>query len=153
MKRKPLKTIRWKVVREDPKGKRISCLAKKEFSLAYTKGKRVEATPHSMGIMCFDTRRNAERFFLLLQYKMATSDPTTEDRRLMETDFVPMIVKVRPIGRGWKPRYINSIFGATDIRHVCDRIKRHGLIKTITEMLYDDPPKGTICYHEVEVLS
>lgn len=154
MKRKPLKLVRWKVIREDPKGKRISCLAKGKYSLVYKKGRVVKAAPNSIGVMCFDTKRNATAWLSGQQDQIEHSNPTIPYGNLPENKlFIAKIAKVRPIGKGWRPGLINCAFSADSIKHVCDLVKKHGLTKVLFGLLWDEPPKGTICYHEVEVLS
>ena len=58
-------------------GRRISCLAKGEFSLSYAVGTRVKAVPNSIGVMCFNTKKNAGRFSLMAAANPRVSMPSS----------------------------------------------------------------------------
>ena len=110
--------IRWKVLTHG----RHSSYAEGKFRLEYFKGKVVKAEPETLGIMVFDTFKNANLFIHnnTLAYK---------------------IIKVRPIGRGKKEPTICSCISEGAINYFYTS-KYRGC----------SPPPGTICYPAVEVL-
>jgi len=117
--------IRYKVIKISYfTDKRISCFAEGKYSRNYTKGRTVKASPSTLGIMVFDTEENAKRFICNPNYGLR-------------------IIRVNPIGRGKRPKYISKYFES-------DRLSYFYTSKDFR--LEASPPLGTICYPAVKVL-
>jgi hypothetical protein len=117
------KKIRYKVVK---KRTRYGCTihGSSLYALKYTTKTMVFARPETIGVICFDTLDNAERF--ITRYHLY--DDTCK------------IVEVLPIGRGRR----NPILYST--RHL-NYLYNGGLDESY-EMV---PPRGTVCYPGVYV--
>lgn len=113
-------SIRYKVVDQDRK----SCFANGEFRLFYAKDTTVLAVGNTYGVMTFDSLTNAQIF-------VSKYSPWLQ------------IIKVKPIGRGKRRKYISgdqSNYGIDNFYK--RRVKVFGM----------PSPKGTICYPAVKVL-
>lgn len=93
-----------------------------EFFPHYYKGHVVKAAPHSLGIMCFSKRSDAERFEEIISCGRT------------------IIIKVKGIG---KPRYVSRVVAdcGLDPRNLVSSFYLNGVA-----------PKGTVAFPAVEVL-
>ena len=118
------KTIRYKVVKASS---RYSCMVHgaTKYALKYEPETEVHARPETLGVMCFDTYKNAYRLIHQHHYYRDNC----------------IIIKVIPMGRGkipillGSPKRLNEFYtlGCENLNHLI-------------------PPKGTICYPAVYVL-
>lgn len=116
--------IRFKVVQKD-----TQCSAFAQGKFRHTYDKNVVIEPGYLGVMVFDTEKNARKFIGLIapfrgQYK---------------------VIKVKVYGRATKPKWISAQFNLHAVMYF---YKKHvWLLKgTIYKM---SPPKGTLCYKKV----
>ena len=119
---KKQKTIRFKVIKA---GSRYSCMVHgaNKYALKYDPETEVHARPETLGVMCFDTYKNAKRLIHQHHYYRENC----------------MIVKVIPLGRGSSPRLIGSP------QRLDDYYEKDDWYHLI-------PPDGTICYPAVYVV-
>uniref|UniRef100_A0A6M3JIJ6 Uncharacterized protein n=1 Tax=viral metagenome TaxID=1070528 RepID=A0A6M3JIJ6_9ZZZZ len=114
---------RWKVIMTDS---RESAFAEGKFSLKYIKGNITKAKKETLGIMVFDTKRNAEAFLHCSIYCRGQK-----------------IIRVLPIGNGKRPKYIAENCSALGIQRFYNPLK---------VIFGGVPPNGTICYSAVRVM-
>jgi hypothetical protein len=128
--------IRYKVVREIKKGKRVSAYVNKEeyelsikyYELSYPVGKIVKSPKDTLGIFTFKTKKQAKAWMRGVFF--------TEEQVSRK------IIKVKPVKRGITPKWIAS--GLVGI----EKFYKYGLGGTKTCW----PPVGTVCYPAVKVL-
>ncbi len=116
-------TIKYKVVYKDT---RFSTAAKDLYRIVYDKGTIVEALPNTLGIMVFKTRWQAYRFM-----------------KLNLTPSLYMILRVKTFKRGVVPKRISLKISSDYLDIFYKKSWRRAVMS---------PPRGTICYHKVEVL-
>jgi hypothetical protein len=132
------KTIRWKVI---DKHHRESIFIDNErypkLSLRYFKNKITKALPFTLGIMCFDTKKNAKQFI---------------DKHYISERKYASIIKVKTFGKGQRPKEIVVCTrGKTDIIFPEEPLLRwsKNRERKFSDISIDKPPKGTICYPAV----
>ena len=116
-------SIKYKVVY---KGSRLSIAARGEYRVVYNKGTTVKSPPNTLGIMVFKMRRQAEIF-----------------RTLHLIPSYYMILRVKTFRRGVVPKKIGLLITETALDL---------FYKNSKDMSSMKPPRGTICYDEVEVI-
>jgi hypothetical protein len=118
------KTIRFKVVKASS---RYSCMVhgSTKYALKYEPGTDVYAIEGTLGVMCFDTYENAMKLIHQHYYFGRNC----------------MVIKVQPMGRGYRPKEVGSPTRLDDYYKKIDWYR--SLI----------PPAGTICYPGVHVLT
>ena len=135
--------IAYKVLRYD----RTSCITTGVLSLRYKKGATVRARESTMGIFCFERKKDADRF--------------KQSAIVAGTIVAGTVVKVRPIGRGLRPAYISSGWPwSSQILRWYRELKKLGvnirsrvsMLKKERNVVFCTTPNGTICYPAVEVL-
>lgn len=124
------------------------------YILEYHKGKTVKAIRGTVGIMCFEAEICAQDFM-------------TDQHRSFSLHIQRlMIIKVRPIGKAKYPRQISGVLSPVAISDFYKRFKKINEFKPSDEEIEDNnirlgsdrlwiagPPKGTVCYNSVEVLT
>lgn len=120
---KRIKTTRFKVVKA---ASRYSCMVhgSTKYALKYDPETAVYALPETLGVMCFDTYKNAYKLIRQHWYYGENC----------------MIIKVIPMGRGRRPKSIGS---PTRLKEYYE--EDHWYRSLI-------PPDGTICYPAVYVV-
>ena len=147
--------MRWKVITSD----RRSVIAyRSSLEIHYPEGGIVEGIPGTLGIMCFEKKKQAEKFMALLEISIG--------RLSFHKDsiFPLRIIRVKPFGSGVRPRLVfDSINDAIrffnhneyeDMLTYYERIINELGIKHISTFhryLVPASP-GTICYKKVKVL-
>lgn len=141
------KTIRWKVIeKNDRESIFIDHKRYTHLYLQYLKGKITKALPFTLGCMCFDTRKNAQRFvnkFTPLEKKCAT------------------IIKVKTYGRGKRPQDVvsfihNITFNPEEGLLQWSRNRKkyfYDACSRVITVTVSNPEKGTICYPAVMPLA
>ena len=95
------------------------------FFKRYLKGKIVKAKSGSLGLFTFDTKKHAKEF-------------------ANDSMMIWLILKVKSIGRGRKPKKISTIYTEDNLNM---------FYANDTFRFTEKPPPGTICYPAVEVLT
>jgi len=117
--------IRWKVVTSDRKSYIIS--PDSIHSITYIKGSTVGESIKGLGIMTFETKKQAERF----------------GRFDIHNNY--KIIRVRGIGRGKRIKWVSYIYKGCMLEFYLKY-----------NVNSDDPgrhaPRGTICYSKVKVI-
>lgn len=124
------------------------------YILEYHKGKTVKAVKGSVGIMCFESKAYAENF---------VKEQHTSFRKHIQR---LIVIKVRPIGKVKHPRLISGVLSPVAINDFYERFTRIDEFKPSDKEIKDnnnrfgsgrlwitEPPKGTVCYNSVEVLT
>jgi len=135
--------IRYKVVHvvgED----RFSALAEGRFCIRYSNGRVVKAVENTIGIMCFKTRNDAEDWMDWV-YDFTGTWGHYE------------IIRVKPKGRGFVPKYFSGRYGEDNLMYLQECIEKYGIAKGCRRYILEygmshSPPDGSICYQEIEVL-
>lgn len=123
--------IRYKVVKER-NGERFSVVVSNlKFRLRYPRHATIKAPDHTLGIMCFETRKQARSFASI--------------------NSANLILKVQGIGRGYKPKLV--LWWISEISDFANLIKLTGIKKAIATLEAErKAPTGTICYKKIRVL-
>lgn len=118
--------IRWKVVRMSDRG---SCLLTPDcrYRKIYKRGKIVKASSATLGIFCFKTKNDAERFIRIFMVGGG------------------LILRVGTIGRGKRPLKVIIYCDDEHLSRFYSNLMQQG-------DLTKEPPVGTICYSAVKVL-
>lgn len=124
------------------------------YILEYHKGKIVKAIKGTVGIMCFSAKIYAQDFM------------TDQHRSFMHHLQRLMVIKVRPIGKVKHPRQISGFLSPLVINDFYKRFKKINEFRPSDKEIKDNngrfgssriwickPPKGTVCYNSVEVLT
>ena len=121
--------IRYKVVISRNRG---SCSIEEgcKYRKVYKRGKIVKAKKGTLGIFCFKTKIDAINFI-----------------HGNEEGGYFSIIKIKPIGKGKKPKLIASIFPFLGADIMINDFYRHS-----GYILNQESPEGTICYPAVRVL-
>lgn len=127
---------KWKAVCRD---NRASCFAGGKYCKFYHKDTIVEAEPGTLGLMVFDTKKDA------LDFSRHTSCEKGGH----------LILEVQPIGKGKRPMKICSHFleDRVDNYYAHQKLSFFERRKSILRVDTIRPPKGTICYPAVKVLT
>ena len=123
MRRKEL----YKVVRILVNNVRVSVFAGGSYCREYSKDKIVEAEPGSYGIMLFETWNDAQLFM---------------------GDRTRRIIKVQPIGRGKRVKFVSQSQSEDNLQEFYKT--KHGTSQR--NAISFAAPHGTICYPKVKVL-
>lgn len=126
--------IRYKLVIRDT---RRSIYAEGKFSLYYTKNKVVKAESGTFGIMVFDTEPNAEAF----------AHRCSIPRQGIS------ILRVKPLGKGKRPKYISKGFGMDRLKEFYEFYSTKKFASLKDSFISVEPPTGTMCYKAVKVLN
>jgi hypothetical protein len=124
-----------------------------KYSLKYPKDGIVEAIPGSLGLMCFTNKKNARAFInkdffdggigcfiKMMVYKILFfNSPDNLDY------YFPIIIKVKPLSEGSLPMLICNRFN--NYRYDEFYEGRRSQFNTCV------PPKGTVCYDKIKVLT
>jgi hypothetical protein len=117
--------VKYKVVKKN----RTSCVVsnKSKYCIKYEKGKIIESQKKTLGIFCFNTRKQAKYF---MEYDLMF----LEDYN---------IIKIKPLSKGKKPKMISCFPDRNSGIYYFYKSKRNYTFST---------PDGTICYPKVLVL-
>jgi hypothetical protein len=108
----------------------IDYLQIQEYFPRYRKGTKVEAVPGSVGILCFGSRKDAQRF---IEYYW--------DQYLIKSPV--KIVKVKGFSKITTPFRLAS--GCSDLGRIRNLSRKEAVLSV-------NPPNGTIAFKAVEVL-
>ncbi len=124
------------------------------YILEYHKGKIVKAIKGTVGIMCFEKEMYAKAFI-----RDQHSCFRQHIQRLI-------IIKVRPIGKVKYARQVSGVLSPDAIDDFYKRFKTINIFRPSDKEIKDnynrfgsarlwisEPPQGTVCYDEVEVLT
>jgi hypothetical protein len=122
------------------------------YIFEYHKGKIVKAIKGTVGIMCFKEKIFAKHFMI------------SQHRSFSYYLQYLMVIEVRPIGRVKHPRQISGVLTPVAITDFYKRFKKVNKFRPSDEEIRDNsnrldrlwisnPPQGTVCYDEVEVLT
>ena len=130
--------IRYKVVKHMQGGRfSVTVWRDSRYCLKYPKGVVVEALENTLGIMTFNTFRNAQEF---MTWNLSGNHDYS-------------IIKVNGIGRGRKIKLVLWTPVDTDIDELGEKIKKVGWKASLKSWLSGRiSPAGTICYKAIEVL-
>lgn len=124
-----------------------------KYCLNYPKGGIVEAVPSTVGLMCFKKKKDAKRFLNRDFYNITFGYFMAKFLCAILTNFsdpkdrfnYPRIIKVKPLSEEIDVRLISTRFSSYGI----DEFYR----KESSEFNTRVPPKGTVCYDKVKVLT
>lgn len=129
--------IRWKVIRFDKNGDRVSVFAPGAYKMSYPKGSIVEAEKGTLGLMVFHRKMDAEAFIDNFCCHSLIAEP----------------IKVEGLGKGKKPKAILRHCGIDKeseldafYRGIPMELNPQTLIRTT------QAPEGTLCYDKIRVL-
>ncbi len=120
--------ICYKIVTKDRKSVMATRYVDGKYVQKYLVGARVRAMDHTMGFMVFPKRKDAEYF-----------------RNIHSLDNC-LIIQVRVFGDCIVPNYISCGVLERSIKEFYSSIEGYELYKII-------PPRGTVCYKELEAIN